>query len=61
MPVEVREERVEEVEDDTDGIDDDEELVSELAAELEEMGDLFCTVANVVPTIVTLLLKSMPL
>lgn len=61
MPLEVREERVEEVEDDTDGVDDDEELVSEVAVELEEMGDLFCTVANIVPTIVILLLRSMAL
>lgn len=59
MPVKVREEGVEEVEDDTDSIDDDEELVSEVAAELDDMGDLFCTVANVVPTMVTLLLRSM--
>lgn len=57
----VKDERVEEVEDDIDGNDDDKELVSEVVVELEERDFLFCTVANVVPIMVTLLLGSMAL
>jgi hypothetical protein len=56
----VRLAEVEDVDDATDKLEDPVEAEDEVA-ELEEPVDLFCTVANVVPTKVALLLRSMVL
>jgi len=52
---------VEPVEDTTEELEDPEEVDDEVTAELEETADLFCTVANDVPTKVALLLRSIAL
>lgn len=52
---------VKEVEDTTDELEDPDEVDDEVTLELEETADLFCTVANVVPTKVALLLASIAL
>lgn len=57
--VEVRE--VKEVEDTPDELEIPEEVDDGVTVELEETADLFCTVANVVPTRVALLLASIAL
>jgi hypothetical protein len=56
----VRLAEVEDVDNTTDELEDPVEADDEVA-ELEEPADLFCTVANVVPTKVVLLLRSMVL
>lgn len=52
---------VKEVEDTPDELEIPEEVDDGMTVELEETADLFCTVANVVPTRVALLLASMAL
>jgi hypothetical protein len=52
---------VKEVEDTPDELEIPEEVDDGVTVELEETADLFCTVANVVPTRVALLLASMAL
>lgn len=52
---------VREVEDTTDEVEDPEEVDDETTVELDEVADLFCTIANVVPTKVALLLASIAL
>lgn len=52
---------VREVEDTTDELEDPEEADDGVTVELEETADLFCTVANVVPIKVVLLLASIAL